>query len=169
LSKCWAKAGHSLSRRNHMESAVPIKIALANVGDLADPGEIFKFIETGSTDLETYELDGSKVTAAAIDYLAILSAVGSVASVASLLWMAYEKFIASRKRPESDAGLYIVISLTEHEHIEFWIGKTHKDREKFIKEFTVKVTAFRKTRQAQKELEEMKRDIARSGVWKKRK
>jgi hypothetical protein len=81
-----------------MTSPIPIKIALANLGGSVDVDEIYQYIESNSNDLETYELDSSKVTAAAIDYIAILNAAGSVASLASLLWMAYEKYILPKKQ-----------------------------------------------------------------------
>jgi len=152
-----------------MTSPIAIKIALANLSDEIDTEEIYQYIESNSNDLETYQLDSTKVTAAAIDYIAILSIVGSIASTASLLWMAYEKFIARKRQKNSDAGIYIVIHLSEKERIEFWIGKTHNDKDQFINEFTFRVTEFSKSKKSKKKFNEIKKDITHSGVWKKRK
>jgi len=152
-----------------MESSLAIKIALANTGHDVNPNEVYNYIESNSKEIEAYQLDSTKVTAAAIDYILLLSAVGSAASIASLLWMAYDKFIAPKKKHNATAGLYIVIHLSDKERIEFWIGNTHIAKDEFIKEFTSKVTTFRNTKEARKEFEATKQQVSRSGNWIKRK
>ncbi|NTW64433.1 MAG: hypothetical protein HGA46_10270 [Chlorobiaceae bacterium] len=60
-----------------------------------------QFIDNADGEFETFSLAPKKpgtIRAAAFDYAVILNAAGSVASIAALLWMAYDKFIAPKKR-----------------------------------------------------------------------
>ena len=130
-----------------MKSPIAIQISVANVGSLIKPEELYDFIERNTADVKSYYLDASRAKGhvlAAIEYVMILSAVGSVASIASLLWMAYDKFIAEKKRnPDDTAGLYIAIEHPDGTLYQFWLGNEYKDRELFIEEFTEKMESLR--------------------------
>lgn len=147
-----------------MAKPIVLKIALANLQAETDPEAIFDFIEANGVDIETYRLDSKKVSAAAIDYVLVLSAVGSVASVAQLLWMAYDRFIAAKKRRESDTeGIYI--HLDSGGNSKFWLGNHDRDKELFIETFTKKVSKFRETERAEDLYQKTQEDIRQSGIW----
>jgi len=130
-----------------MKSPIAIQMSLANVGGLTKPEEVYEFIERNTTDVKSYYLDASRAkgqVAAAIEYVLILGVVGSLASIASLLWMAYDKFIANKKKnPDDTAGLYIAIQHPDGTLYHFWLGNDYKDRDIFIEEFTEKIERLR--------------------------
>lgn len=130
-----------------MKSPVAIQMSLANVGDLARSEEVYDFIERNAADVKSYVLDASRVKGrivAAIEYVLILGVVGSVASIASLLWMAYDKFIGNIKKNSDDtAGLYIAIQDPDGTVTHFWLGNEYKDRDIFIEKFTESVELLR--------------------------
>ena len=130
-----------------MTYKISIGLALANLPEACDAEEIMQFIANSSEDYDTYTLAPAPpgtIRGAAID-IALVGTAGSIASIARLLWMAYDKFIAQRRRKDQDdAGIYIVIHRPDGTIIEFWIGKTHKDRGKFIEEFTKQVLSIQK-------------------------
>jgi hypothetical protein len=103
--------------------------------------------------------------ASKVDLTLVLGAVGSVASIASLLWTAYERFIAPKKTSQQDdGGIYIVINRPDGTTETFGIGNTEKDREVFVSRFSKKITEIRDAddpsfwREAVAEIEE-------SGIW----
>lgn len=134
-----------------------------------DAQEIYNFIESQAEKIETYQLDSKKVSKAGIDYIIILNAVGSVASIASLLWTAYEKFIKPAKINDDTGGLYINIDSQKEGRTEFWLGNTDKDKEVFIQNFTTKISSFQKTESAAQLYEVTELEIKHSGSWIKRK
>lgn len=153
-----------------MTKPLAIQISLANLSGRVGPEDVYRFIESTGEDIETYKLDSRKVSAAAIDYVVLLCAAGSVASLASLLWMAYEKFIAPTKSTPSDqAGIYVVLRRPDGSLVEFFIGKEYKDRELFIGDFTATVTALRDSGDSQVHYQEVIFEVKRSGLWIKRK
>lgn len=80
------------------------------------------------------------ISAAAIDYVAVLNAAASVATIAGLLWKAYEKWIA----PRHDRGsLYICID--PKKDLQWMLGETFKDKDSFVADFTHKVEAYIQT------------------------
>ncbi len=103
--------------------------------------------------------------AGAVDLTLILGSVGSIASIASLLWTAYEKFIAPKKHSQrDDAGIHIVIRRPDGTIDKFWIGNTEKNREVFVSKFSATITEIRDAddpsfwREAVAEIEE-------TGTW----
>lgn len=110
-----------------MANPVAIQIALANLSGRVSSEVIYNFIESASDNIETYELDSTKVSAAAIEYVVLLSVAGSIASLATLLWMVYDKFIAPTKRSSSDeAGIYVVLRRPDGNLVEFLSERTTK-------------------------------------------
>lgn len=83
---------------------------------------------------------GAPVSGTALDIILLLSVAGSVGSIAALLWMAYDKFIAPKKSSEEDdGGIYMTIRRPDGTVVEFWLGNTHRHRDSFVEEFTEKV------------------------------
>lgn len=113
-------------------------ISVANTKRI-DVETILDFLEANHTDISTFRkvIPVGQPRADAFQYLAVLGALGSVASIASLLWDAYEKLIAPTKGGESDnAGLMISIDPIRDRHTKlFWIGGTYKTREDFVRDF----------------------------------
>jgi hypothetical protein len=158
-----------------MKHPIPLQMALANVKHgVVAPDEFYSFIESHAEDVHTFWLDPEKtrgrVVGAAIEYLVILGAVGSVASIAALLWMAYDKFIGKKKKSEKDdAGLYISIEYPEGTRYNFWLGKDYKDRDIFIEEFTEKVEELQNHPDAASKTEEVIASIIHEDLWTQRK
>lgn len=150
-----------------MDNPVVLKMALANTGyGIEEAEEVYDFIETNSKNIETYQLDANRVTVAAIDYVIILGSLGSVASIAALLWMAYEKFIAPKKRKKEDtSGIYIHIDSEEGNPLEFWLGNEFKEKDLFIECFTKKVTEFADMKRTQEIYTKTKIELESSGRW----
>jgi hypothetical protein len=125
---------------------VAVGIALANSSVRVQPEQVYSFIESEASGVQTYELvppPGSLV-AAAVDYYLILGAVGSAASIASLLWMAYDHFIAPTKADSSNAGIVVVLQKADGTSDQFWIGNTDDSQEAFVEEFSHKVETIRR-------------------------
>ena len=157
-----------------MKHPVPLQMALANVNQRVDLDEIYGFIESHADNIQTFWLDPEKtrggLVAAAIEYIVLLSAVGSVASIAALLWMAYDKFIGQKKTSnEDDAGLYISVQHPDGTRYNFWLGKEYKDRDIFIEEFTEKVEELQEHPDTPAKTEELMASIVHDDLWTQRK
>jgi hypothetical protein len=151
-----------------MTNEISIGISFANLPSDVDCAPIRKFILDNGDGYELYTLAPAKpgyMRAAAFDIMLVLYATGSAASLATLLWMAYDKFIAPKKSKETDsAGIYIGIRHPDDKVSEFWIGNTHKRREIFVKEFESKVTTIRQ-QDDEGFWEESVTEIRESEIW----
>lgn len=151
---------------------VAIQMAIANAGDSVEPAALYSFVEGEAADIETYvpaPPPPGAIRAAAVDFVFVLNVAGSIASLASLLWLAYEKFIASRHSASSNAGLILMIRTDDGELTSFWIGNQHRDRDLFIEEFTAKVEAARRAETDGQATERMVAEVRFSGHWVRRK
>jgi hypothetical protein len=143
-------------------------VGLANLPNGVDVRALERSLTVEGSEIQTYGLattSSGVIRAAAFDLTIILGAAASVASIASLLWTAYEKFIAPKKTSQQDdAGIYIVISRPDGTVEKFWIGNTERDREVFVSKFSKTITDIRDAddpsfwRGAVAEIEE-------SGIW----
>ena len=89
---------------------IPIGITLVDCGDEVDAQEVYRFVADGVTGATTYEFKPTGIAAAAIDLYLVLGAVASVSSIANVLWMAYDRFIASKRpRVRDSASLHIIV------------------------------------------------------------
>jgi hypothetical protein len=151
---------------------VAIGLALANTRDTVDPEEVFSFIENQSSNLETYEMSPpapGMVRAAAIDYMLLLNIAGSIASIASILWMAYDKFIAPKKNKNDNAGIVIIIRKDDGTNEQFWIGNTDKSKEVFIETFTQKIETIRHSKVSGESTERINKELSVQSIWTRRK
>ena len=131
-----------------MPHSTVLGIVAANCPSDVDVDALMQFIDNAAGEFETFSLAPAKAgtyRAAAFDYMLILGVAGSVASIAALLWMAYDKFIAPKKPPESDAGLYIGIRKPDGSAFECWVGRDHVDKDIFIEDFSAKVNEIHKS------------------------
>jgi len=151
-----------------MANDISMGIGLANLPSDVDVAALKRFLVEESDGYEVYKLAPAKpgsIRGAAFDIMLIFYAAGSVASIAALLWMAYDKFIAPKKSKETDsAGIYIGIRNQDDSVTDFWIGNTHKRREIFVKEFELKVTSIRE-QDDQGFWEESVTEVRESETW----
>jgi hypothetical protein len=148
-----------------------LHIALANTYNCDfQPDEIYNYLENDQNIIHGYQFAPKGTAASAIDYLAVLYVVGSTASVASLLWNAYDKYIGSKKRDKKDsAGLFISLDVSAGTRFSFWIGKDYVDKKIFIQIFSKKLAEFQKTKRAQDIYEKTIEEIKSSDDWVRRK
>lgn len=113
-------------------------MSVANTKEV-DVESVLDFLETHHAETATFRkvVPTGQPRADAFQFLAVLGAIGSVASIASLLWDAYEKLIVPKKDGgKENAGLMISVAPSEHRIGKlFWIGGTYKTRGDFVKEF----------------------------------
>jgi hypothetical protein len=156
-----------------MKHTIPLQMALANVNQNVDPDEFYRFIEAQADNIRTYWVDPEKArgrhVCAAIEYIILLGAVGSVASIASLLWLAYDKFIGQKKTKGDTAGLYISIEFPDRNRYNFWLGNEYKDRDIFIEEFSNTVEKLQNDPGAGKKTDEVLSSIIHEDLWTRRK
>jgi hypothetical protein len=124
---------------------IAIQMALANVGDSVDAAAVYAFIEAETDGIETYipaPPPPGMSRKAAVDFALVLTDAAQISTLAYVLWQAYDRFIAPRKSPKDDAGIYLVIPTDHGALMELWIGNQYRDRDLFVKEFTVKVESI---------------------------
>jgi len=116
---------------------VAVGISLANCGGQVNAREVYDFIASQSDAYSAYSFrPSSRITTAALDFYLVLGALGSVASVASILWMAYDKFIAPRKHSARDsAGIYVAVRRPDGTVIDVWVGHDAHTKEEFTTKF----------------------------------
>jgi hypothetical protein len=151
---------------------IAVRVVLSNVGHRIDPEEVFSFIESNATGIEIYERappPPGAIRAAAIDWMLVLMAVQSAASLANLFWIAYDRFIAPKKSDSDNLGIYLVVMKDNGTTDQFWLGTTHKNRDAFIKEFTHKIETIRHTDVAGESTEHVIEEIGMKSLWTLRK
>jgi len=150
---------------------IAVGIALANLRKGMDREEILSFIESNGTDIEIYERappPPGTIRAAAIDWMLVLTAIGSASSLATLFCTAYDRFIASKKSRSDNAGIVLVVMKDNGTTDQFWIGNTHKNREAFIEDFTHKIETIRHTDVAGESTEHVIEEIGMKSLWTRR-
>lgn len=115
---------------------ITLGIALANLPERGIATDVQEYLDTkGAASIKPVALPGrGGITAAAFDYWGVLSKASDILQVGGALWFIYERFIAPKKPAASDAGVYIVVP-SNVRGTEFWLGKTHKSRAEFLRDF----------------------------------
>ena len=155
----------------HMKK-IAIGIALANTRGAVDAEQVFSFIESHKDDFETYKLAPPRpgsIRAVAPDYMLLLDIAASAASIASILWHAYDKFIAPKKDKNDSAGIVVIIRKDDGTNEQFWIGHTDKTKEIFIKTFSEKVETLRRSELPGQSTEHTIEKINTESIWIRRK
>lgn len=148
---------------NRSRTPVPIGLSVANFR--GDARLIYEFIANAGSGCRAYELrPRGGICAAALDMYLLLSAFGSVASIASLLWMAYDRFIAPKRESGGDqAGIYIAIRRPDGTVIDLWMhGQSKED---FIREFELIIDEARTKTEFYIEYEQTIAELERSESW----
>jgi hypothetical protein len=153
---------------------VSFGIALANTHGSVDTEQFYSFIESQKGDFETYNRamppPGSiSVYAAALDYMVLLNIAGSAASIASILWMAYEKFIVPTKKKDDDSGIVVIIRKDNGITDQFWIGNTDKSKEIFIQNFSHKIDNIRNSEVPGESTSHTNEKLSYESIWIRRK
>jgi len=151
---------------------IAVSVALANMRPGMNRAKILSFIESNGTDIEIYERappPPDSIQAAAFDWILVLTAAGSAASLAALFWMAYDHFIASKKRGSDNAGIVLIVRKDNGTSDQFWIGNTYKNREAFIEDFTHKIDSIRRTDVAGESTEHVIEETHMKLLWTRRK
>ena len=151
---------------------VAIGIALANTHGSVDAEQVFSFIESYNGDFQTYRLAPPRpgsIRAAALDYMLLLNIASSAASIASLLWMAYDKFIAPKKNKDDSAGMVVIIRKDDGTNEQFWIGHTDKSKEIFIQTFSARVDNIRHSQLSGQSTEHANEELKIESLWIRRK
>jgi hypothetical protein len=152
----------------NMTYEISIGIGLANLPSDVDAAPLRRFLEANSDGYEVYTPASAKhghFRAAVFDFMLVLSAADSVAPLAALLWMAYDKFIPPKKPQDKEsAGIYVGICNPDDSVTDFWFGNTHKHRKVIAREFELKVKYIRE--QDDKDFwEESVNQVRESQTW----
>jgi hypothetical protein len=103
---------------------------------------------------------------AAIDFFVVLNEVGSVASIAGILWMAYDRFIGSRKQnTDDDAGLYIALRRPDGGVVDLWIGKNARSQEEVERRIELIIEASQHDGDVVIEYERQIEELNSSDAW----
>jgi hypothetical protein len=151
---------------------IAIQIALANTHGSVSAEEVYRFIEAQDGDFTTYQRrppPPGVMQAAAVDYALVLGVAGSVASIASLLWMAYDKFIAPKKKDKDTAGIVIILQRDDGSSSQFWIGNMQKSQDVFVKEFSKTFEAVRSSDRDGNSTERIVATLEQRELWIRRK
>jgi hypothetical protein len=89
---------------------IPIGITVADCEGEVDAQQVYRFVAGEVTGATAYEFQPLGIGGAAVDWYLVLGAVASVTSIANVLWMAYDRFIAPKKtRVRNSACLQIIV------------------------------------------------------------
>ena len=129
-----------------MTSHVAFRVFVANT-NVTNVDEVLDFVESQSSDLKSFRKPpGRGPQAAAGDYMLVLNTAGSIASIAGIIWMAYDKFIAAKKEPDTNAGIILYLAPSNPDiQINFWLGERQKTKEEFTDDFVQQVSSVADT------------------------
>jgi hypothetical protein len=147
-------------RRNE----TPVGMTLADCGDEVDAQELYLFIASHVTGVTAYELRPRSLAAAGLDFYLVLGAVASVSSIANVLWMAYDRFIAPKKhRMRSSAGIYVAVRQPDGSVIDVRLEES-VSKQDFVRRFEI-VIAQAKQPELQFAHEKRIRELEESDSW----
>jgi hypothetical protein len=142
-----------------MDKQLALKISVANPTCGFEVSEVYDELENELLNAEVYRLESTKVTFVAIEFVAILGDVGSVASIAAFLFYIYDTRIRPKKRNQKDTcGLYIAID--PENGLQWWLGKDFLNKTEFIKDFTMKVEKYLNTDRSGTVYEQIKVEVS---------
>jgi len=131
-----------------------LKISVANPSFSAKVDDVYRDIENSLEGVECYRLDSSKVTAAAIEFVVVLSSVAAVATIANFLYNIW--------KDHRDKGqLYVAID--PDRGVQIMISESTSEVE--IEEFQRKINKVQVSGQLTKMDQEMLEEIKRKQVW----
>ena len=124
-----------------MEKKLIIYGALANLGIDQSEELLFNFFQDNISGIEILKSSRGPNIKNALDFQALINIGADLASIASVIWMAYDKFIKPKKQEDKSKNepfLYIQIKSGNDKFVQFAIGKEYKDKDIFINSFVDK-------------------------------
>ena len=91
------------------QKEIAIGMTVAGRGNKVDVQEFYDFITNEARGATTYAFNPIGITGAAVDFYIVVGAVASVASIANVLWTAYDRFIAPKKPTRDSVSVHIMI------------------------------------------------------------
>src|SRR5437879_5035060 len=113
---------------------IAIGISVADCGNQVDAQQVYDLIASGATGATVYEFKPTGIAGAAVDLYLVVSAVGSVASIANVLWMAYDRFIAPKKPRMRDSACLQIIVQRGDGTINLTLGENVSTKQAFIEQ-----------------------------------
>jgi len=116
---------------------IAIGMSVEDRGNQVDAQQVYDFIASGATGATVYEFKPTGIAGAAADLYLVLRAVASVASIANVLWTAYDRFIARKKHDTPDsADLHIAIRKRDGTMMNISLGNV-STKESFVERLEV--------------------------------
>lgn len=123
---------------------IAIGMGLACRGNQVDAKQVYNFVASRVTDATAYEFKPRGIAAAAIGLYLVLGAVASVTSIANVLWMAYDRFIAPKSPHMRDSACLHIIVERGDAIINLTLGEDVSTKQAFIEQFEAIVAEVRK-------------------------
>jgi hypothetical protein len=101
--------------------------------------EFVDFLARENSDILVYDRappPPGTIWAAGFGFEIVRTNIASVASIASLLWMAYEKFVVPKKKSGKESAIFIDVIMPPHIRVQIRIGGQNDDKEAFVKQFS---------------------------------
>jgi hypothetical protein len=102
---------------------IPIGMTIENCGDDIDAQQLYNFVAESVTGAAAYALRPTGATAASLDFYLVVSSIASVASIADVLWMAYDRFIAPKTPRKSESVAIKIAVFGSDSAIELRLGE----------------------------------------------
>jgi hypothetical protein len=152
-----------------MTNKIIIGGALANTHGQAKTQDLVHFLAERTDDMDIYVLQArpGSITAAALDWQAILGTTADIIQVCNLLWDAFKKFIKPirDKEKNSRSFLYIVVKHPDGRSMQFSLGTDILNKEDFMKLFKQAVQEIRTSSNPDGLGDMAIQEIEQSDIW----
>src|SRR5438132_6243145 len=118
----------------YWQKEIGIGMSVASCGNQVDAQQVYDFVASGATGATVYEFKPSGIAGAAVDSYLVLSAVASVTSIANILWMAYDRFIAPKKPRARDSAYLQIIVQRGNETINLTLGENVSTQQALVEQ-----------------------------------
>jgi len=131
-----------------------LKISVADPSPSAKVDDVYRDIESSLNDSECYRLDGSKVTAAAIEFVVILLSAAAIATIANFLYNVW--------KDHRDKGqLYVAVD--PDKDIQIMISENTSEIE--IEDFQRKINRVQSSGKVTQMDQDILEEIKRKRIW----
>ena len=133
-----------------------LKICVANPKSGVNVNEVYQDISKNLENSQSYLLDSSQVSGAAIELVVLVSGVAAIVTIADFLWKMWEKH-------KEKGQLYITIDPEKRVNIMISDQTTEKE----IQEFQKKIDDYFESGEINKMDEEILYEVENTKIWKK--
>jgi len=148
----------------HGRKEIAIGMSVADCGNQVDAQQVYDFVANRATGATVYEFKPTGIACAGVDLYLVLSAVASVASIANVLWTAYDRFVAPKMHNTRDsADIHIAIRRRDGTMMDISLGNV-STKESFVKRLKV-VIAETSEPELRAAHEETIRELEQSDSW----